>query len=262
MRLPRAIRAAGARLVRNVSFRIESGPNEGLKWSLASSGRGYRTGHFEADRIDALYALTRPGNTVWDIGAHKGYVTMAMARRVGPSGSVVAFEPSAENLWFLRAHVRWNGLHNIHVLPVAASDRDGHARFGGRGSSVTFRLGQGDEQVRMATLETMAREEDLSTPDVMKIDVEGSEGAVLEGAGDLISEEAVLFISVHGRACYDECHTALRSRGFRIHESAELAIRLADPSLPWGADHELLALGPSHPATEESIESLRLLAPP
>ena len=194
MRLPQPVRTAGAKLVRGVPVRIKSGPNEGLKWSLASSGRGYRSGRFEARRIQALRALVSPGDEVWDIGAHKGYVAMALARRVGPSGSVVAFEPSATNLWFLRRHIDWNALDNVRVLPVAVSDRDGHARFGGRGSSITLRLGRGIERVRVGTLQTLKGDEDLKTPDLMKIDVEGEEGSVLRGAGDLLSEEMLLFL--------------------------------------------------------------------
>ncbi len=262
MRLPYSLRTAGARLLRHVPVRIRSGPNQGLKWSLASSGRGYGSGRFEAGRIQALHALVSPGDRVWDLGAHKGYVAMALARRVGPSGSVVAFEPSGTNLWFLRRHIDWNALTNVRILPVAVSDRDGHDQFGGQHSSLTFRLGQGSDRVRVATLQSLKVEERLSPPDIMKIDVEGSEAAVLRGAGDLLSEETLLYISIHGRSCYDECHAVLSERGYRLYESTALAERLANPSLLWGGDHELLAVGPKHPATEEIIKSLPCFAAP
>lgn len=262
MRLPYSLRTAGARLLRHVPVRIRSGPNQGLRWSLASSGRGYGSGRFEASRIQALLALVSPGDRFWDLGAHKGYLAMAMARRVGPSGSVVAFEPSGTNLWFLRRHIDWNALTNVRILPVAVSDRDGHDQFGGRHSSLTFRLGQGSDRVRVATLQSLKVEERLSPPDIMKIDVEGSEAAVLRGAGDLLSEETLLYISIHGRSCYDECHAVLSERGYRLYESTALAERLANPSLRWGGDHELLAVGPRHPATEESIKGLPCFAAP
>jgi FkbM family methyltransferase len=207
-----------------------------------------------------LHSLVNPGDHVWDIGAHKGYVSMALARRVGPSGSVVSFEPSAANLWFIRKHIEWNALGNVRILPVAVSDHDGEEPFGGQGSSVTFRLGRGSDRVRVATLQSLNVEEGLATPAVMKIDVEGSEGAVLSGAGDLLSERTLLFISVHGRSCYDECHAVLSERGFRLYESRALAERLADPSLHWGADHELLAVGVQHGASEELIRGLALFA--
>ncbi len=253
MRLPYLARTAGARLTRPIPVRIRSGPNRGLRWSFASLGRGYRSGRFEAERIGALRALAEPGDHVWDIGAHKGYVAMALARQVGAAGSVVAFEPSVANLWFLRRHLEWNGFDNVRVLPVAVSDRDGYDRFGGRGSSMTLRLGQGSERVRVAALETLKAEDELPQPDLIKIDVEGSEAAVPRGAGDVLAKDTLLSISVHGRSCYDECASLLSGQGYRLYPSPALARCRADPSLDWGADHELLAVGPEHPATEQAI---------
>ncbi len=185
---------------------------------------------------------------------------MALARRVGREGSVVTFEPSGTNLWFLRRHTLWNALTNVHVLGVAVSDREGHEQFGGRGSSITFRLGQGGERVRVATLRSLQTEEALQAPDLIKIDVEGSEGAVLRGAGDLLTEEMLLFISIHGRSCYDDCHGVLSARGYRLYASTALAERLADPTLHWGADHELLAVGPKNPISADLVEALALFA--
>ncbi len=260
MRLPHALRNPGARVLRHIPLRIRSGPNHGLRWSLASSGRGYRTGRFESGRIQALSSLVNLGDRVWDIGAHKGYVSMALSRIVGEEGGVTAFEPSRENLWFLRKHIEWNALTNVQVLPVAVSDSDGSARFGGRGSSVTFRLGQGSEQVRVATLKSLTKEEGLATPDVLKIDVEGNEGAVLRGAGDLLTGEMLLFISIHSHSAYHECRDFLSARGYRLHESVEMAKRLADPTSHWGADHELIAVGNGRGVSEEEVQSLPLFA--
>ena len=208
-------------------------------------------------------SFTRPsGGPCLGHSAHKGYVSMMLARRVGPSGSVVAFEPSDTNLWFLRKHVDWNALDHVRVLAVAVSDREGQEQFGGRGSSITFRLGQGSERVRSSTLQSLKTEEALQAPDVIKIDVEGSEGAVLRGAGDLLSERMLLFISIHDRSCYDECHSALSERGFRLFPSSALAERIAHPERDWGADHELLAVGPQNPIRADSIERLPLFATP
>ncbi len=239
-----------------------AGPNAGLRWSLASSGRGYRSGCFEVDRLEALSALVNPGDQVWDVGAHKGYVAMALARRVGPSGSVTAFEPSAANLWFLRRHIAWNAVSNVSVLPVAVTDREGRESFGGEGSSITFRLGEGRESVRTATLRTLWAEEGLRVPDVIKIDVEGNEGAVLRGAGDLLTDEMLLFISIHSRTCYDECQAVLSEREFRLYPSTALSERLSDPERHWGADHELLAVGRRNSMSADTVERLPLFGNP
>jgi FkbM family methyltransferase len=260
MKLPNALRALGARLIRAVPVRIRAGPNRGLRWTLASSGRGYLSGRYESERLHALLLLVRPGDHVWDIGAHKGYVAMALARKVGSAGSVTAFEPSAANLWFLRKHLAWNGVVNVRVVPVAVSDRNGQDRFGGRGSSVSYRLGGGAEQVRVATLRSLVEEEGLSTPNVLKIDVEGSEAAALRGAGDLLSQEMLLFVSIHSRSAYDACRQLLAGRGYRLYESHAMAKRSADPSLEWGADHELMAVGQQMSISEQLIRDLPLFA--
>ncbi len=189
----------------------------------------------------AIIASLRPGDRVWDIGAHKGFVTMAAARTVGPGGSVTAFEPSSINLWFLRRHVAWNRLGNVTVVPVALSDHNGQALFGGKGSSIAFKLGTGDETVELRTIASLIEADGLAPPDVMKIDVEGSEAAVLRGAGEHLTGAKLIFISVHGRSLYDECRAILLDRGFRVEESPALAACLADPGGRWKEDPELLA---------------------
>ena len=62
MRLPFAMRRGAAAVLRNIPVRIQSGPNKGALWSLASAGRGARKGTFEAERVRALTHLARPGH--------------------------------------------------------------------------------------------------------------------------------------------------------------------------------------------------------
>lgn len=191
--------------------------------------------------MSAIIASLRPGDRVWDIGAHKGYVTMAAARVVGPGGGVTAFEPSSINLWFLRRHIAWNRLGNVTVVPVAVSDREGHALFGGTGSSIAFKVGTGDETVELRTIASLIEHDGLPMPAVIKIDVEGSEAAVLRGAGEHLAGVRRVFISIHGRSLYDECRAILLDRGFRVTESPALAECLADPAGRWREDPELIA---------------------
>ena len=75
------------------------------------------------DRLAALQAVVRPGDCFWDIGAHKGFVTLAAASMVGPSGSVVSLEPSGRNLWFIRKHLSWNPAEHVRVLRGAGNFR-------------------------------------------------------------------------------------------------------------------------------------------
>lgn len=244
MRLPLIVRRTAAAVIGRIPLRIRGGPNRGMRWTVASSGRGIAAGRFEARRVEALLRLLRPGDVVWDIGAHKGYVALAAARAVGPAGRVYALEPAAANQTYLRRHVAWNRATNVEVVPVAVGAVDGEEAFGGRGSSITFRLGQGDERVAVRTVATLLQQ-GLRRPAVLKIDVEGGELDVLRGAGDVLGDDVVLMIAVHSRSQYDGCRAWLEQRGFRVHRSA--AMRRMMERLPdgWSPDPDLLAVGPA-----------------
>jgi FkbM family methyltransferase len=244
-----------------VRVRIRSGRNRGLAWSLAALGRGYGSGRFARDRIEALASITRAGDVFWDIGAHKGFVSLAAARLVGSTGILVAIEPSSVNRAFLERHLEWNSVRNARVVPVALSDHEGIEAFGGAGSSVAFRLGHGSERVSVRTFASLARELELAgRPAVMKIDVEGEEAAVLRGAHELLGGDQALLISTHGREVYEECRAILERRGFRIFDSWEIAERRGDPARAWSSDHDLLAIGGDRPFDEARIRELRLIS--
>ena len=211
------------------------------------------------NRLAALQAIVRPGDCFWDVGAHKGFMTLAAASLVGPSGSVVSLEPSERNLWFIRKHLSWNPAKQVRVIPGAVSDRTGEARFGGRGDSLAYSLGGGSETVAVRTVSDIVRDFGVCPPTVVKIDAEGEEAAVLRGAGDLLGGDLVLLISIHSRALHQECTALLASRGFRFFESFEMARCLADPTHSWTSDHDLLAVGADRTIDEERIRALALI---
>ncbi|HUF50377.1 MAG TPA: FkbM family methyltransferase [Longimicrobiales bacterium] len=239
-------------MIGRIPLRIRRGPNRGLRWSLASSGRGAVAGDFEERRVTAFLRLLRPGDVVWDIGAHKGYLTLAASGAVGARGHVYAIEPARENLVYLRRHVAWNGRDNINVVPVAMSDRDESARFGGSGSSTTFRLGQGDTVVDVRTLSTLIRT-GLASPHAVKIDVEGSEAAVLRGAADTLLDDMVLLIAIHSRTQYEECRAQLEQRGFRVYRSGAMIQMMERLPAGWSPDPDLLAVGPGRELSPDAI---------
>jgi 16S rRNA C967 or C1407 C5-methylase (RsmB/RsmF family) len=137
VRLPEFLRRLTDPVVDRIPVPIVTGPNRGLLWSLASAGGGYATGRRAAAQVQLVASITRPGDVVWDVGAHHGFVTLCAARRVGATGEVHSFEPSARNLKFLRRHLRWNKIENTVVHPCALSSFDGEFWFGGTGTSKT-----------------------------------------------------------------------------------------------------------------------------
>ncbi len=67
--------------------------------------------------------------TVLDIGAHHGLYTLLAARRVGPRGKVVAFEPSPREKRKLLLNMRLNRLRNIQVSACALGNCEGDAEL-------------------------------------------------------------------------------------------------------------------------------------
>jgi FkbM family methyltransferase len=249
------IRDGLRRVFRSCRVTIADGPNRGLRWSLATTGRGYGRGTFEAERLGVILAMLRPGDCVWDVGAHKGYVSLAAARRVGPTGRVYAFEPSEANLWFLRNHIRWNSVANVEVVAGALGDRDGIERFGGR-SSLAKKLGGGDEVVRVRRAETLLDSGACRAPQFLKIDVEGAEARVLRGASALLRRpDVAVLVATHAPALASECRAILEGHGLRIHESGSLRAANAGGWEGRG-DPDLLALGPARVAPEEGLRHL------
>ena len=258
MHLPRSIRMLGQRLFGRLRVPIRGGINRGKRWSVVALGLGYGAGSFGRDRLAALAAVTRPGDTFWDVGAHKGFITLAASAMVGPTGQVVAVEPSEASLRFLERHLEWNRVGNVSVLPVALSDTSGRAPFGGTGSSIGYRLGEGSETVEVTTLERLVDRDGLPRPHVLKIDVEGAETAVLRGMGRLLGGDQALLISTHGRPQYEQCRRLLLQRGFRVYDSWQITHRI-ETGAPWSSDHDVLAVG-SRRSVTGGLDGLALLS--
>jgi FkbM family methyltransferase len=256
MRLPKVIRHAGASLAGRIPVRIRSGPNAGLQWTAVSAGRGVRAGTFERERVGAIVSMLRLGDCVWDIGAHKGYIALAAARRVGAGGHVYAFEPAPPNLEFLRRHVEWNRADNITIMPNAVSVVDGTSRFGGPGSSVTYRLGQGDYEVQMRSVDSLLRS-GVRAPNVLKIDVEGHESEVLRGAAGRLQDDCLVFVAIHSLEQYHACVALIESMGWRVIPSRAVSRLLEHDPVVWRADPDIIGIGPERMIDNAAIAAFQ-----
>lgn len=125
-----------------------------------------------------------------DIGANVGYFS-CLARHMGKR--VLSFEPIRSNLHYLYKNIELNQWHDgIEVYPIAAGDRAGLAPvFGARcGSSLTESWSGGSkthEVVSVLPLDSVLQQRFLSEKIFCKLDVEGFEFQVLQGAKELLS---------------------------------------------------------------------------
>jgi FkbM family methyltransferase len=215
---------------------VLEGPLRGALWLPDAGMHSCVAGTYETETQEVLVEHVRRGDVVFDIGANAGYFTLLASRLVGPEGRVVAFEPLPRALELLRRHVELNAVENVQVVDAAVSSRDGEALF--RDDSLTMgRLtDDGDIRVRLVALDGLCAAGELPVPDVLKIDVEGAELDVLEGARTLLAERhPALLVSTHGRASHEACCAFLSAAGYR-HE-------LIDSGVAGGFDYlgELLA---------------------
>ena len=133
----------------------------------------------------------RPGMTFIDVGANKGDFTLLAARLAGNSGKVISIEPEPENHTILQRSIELNDYTNIRVLNVALSDRDGTAnlQIGSTSGSHTLSPefnGLRTVAVPTRTLDGVVAEQQLGCVDMIKIDVQGFELAVLRGASQTL----------------------------------------------------------------------------
>ena len=161
---------------------------------------------------------------VFDIGAQAGYHTLLASISAGPNGRVYAFEPESRNLGYIRAHVALHNLTNVTVIDAAVSDITGVARFDPGPSCVAGHLSeQGSLSVRCVTLDDEVFSGRLPMPDLIKLDVEGAELRVLEGATGILRQrmpELVLdthdFLGGIHAGLQQKCCAFLRDRGYQL----------------------------------------------
>lgn len=158
-----------------------------------------------------LQQLTFEGETVFDVGGYEGIFTLFFARRVGPRGHVVTFEPNPCNFARIVENVRLNGFSQVLVRQLAVGSAPGRASLvfpadeTARGSLETQIADQIRQEQGVVTvdveLDTLDRQvaAGLPEPDFVKLDVEGFELDVLHGMRGLLERRHPrLYIEIHG----------------------------------------------------------------
>jgi FkbM family methyltransferase len=148
----------------------------------------------------------RIGDVAVDVGANIGLYAIALAKRVGTGGKVHAFEPDPANFKSLDRHCSLNGVTRQVVLYQAAvAQEDGRVPFErGRGSESRISSGATAFHIDCVCLDSVFAD---GRVDILKIDVEGFEEAVLRGASQLLSEPTrgprFIYLEVHPYAWRD-----------------------------------------------------------
>ena len=178
-------------------------------------------GEYAEDEWRMLDQILKPGMVALDIGANIGAHTVPMAQKVGPQGRVLAFEPQRQVFQLLAANVALNALANVIARHAAVGAAAGEITvplidYGKGGNFGGVALGGYDsgEPVPVLTVDGLA----LAHCHLMKIDVEGMENAVLEGAAETISHlRPVLYIENDRRERSEELLSRLLGMDYRLY---------------------------------------------
>jgi FkbM family methyltransferase len=193
-------------VVDRVLKRLVPPPPAGFETTLPGGGRLFLhhradiglvvliSGSFEAVEIECARTLACEGTLTIDVGANVGLFTVPLGLAVGPAGRVLAIEPSPDNLAQLAHNIRLNDLHNVDVHGIALASEPGEVvlrlgadpAFHSTTEVVKSRAGEESVVVRADTLDSVWDGAGASEVSFLKIDTEGGELAILEGATRLL----------------------------------------------------------------------------
>jgi FkbM family methyltransferase len=203
LRLPLRLIPAGAVLP------VLQGPLRGLKWIAGSGDHGCWLGSYEHYKQRLFYATIEPKNVVWDIGANVGLYSLVASRK---AMRVIAVEPVEANVKYLERHITLNGIRNVEVVVAAVARECGQAWFSAGDNRSTGHLAAGPTRVDVVTLDSMLVK--FGAPDVIKMDVEGTEYLALQGAERCLAGNPVIFLATHSATLAAQCSDLLRSAGY------------------------------------------------
>ncbi len=207
-------------------------------------------GIWEPHVTRALLAELRPGMRYVEVGSNCGYFTLLAGERVGPQGRGFAFDANRRLVDLTRRSLRVNGMYWMSVEPSAVSDRCGtaalHVRAHELGSANLYTAKHPDSdpsditqaetiEVPITTLDDFFAA-DPAPVDVLRIDAEGSEPAILRGARKLLarSPNAKILLEFYPRmlrAASQDPRAFLESLagdGYRIREITPRGVVSAD----------------------------------
>lgn len=143
----------------------------------------------ESRELRLFESVLTPGMTVVDVGCNLGVYSLLAGKLVQPGGSVHAFEPSPSEYYHGLQNIRLNGLDNISLNQVALAESAGVRNLyiapgGNHGINSLGNANCGTRicPVQCVKLDDYVQERNIQRLDIVKIDVEGAERLVLEGA--------------------------------------------------------------------------------
>jgi len=177
--------------------KVTAGPAGGA-WMFVDlrAQKYYWLGTCKPEVCDVIARCVSGGETVYEVGAHRGYFTIVIARRVGKQGRVIAIEPDPKNREILLQTVRKDDLDWVEVEASALWDKPGTVPFAA-GCESTSCVSDGATEVPAQTLNALTQR--YGIPKFVKMDIEGAETRALLAADILFEFGTIFLVEVHGK---------------------------------------------------------------
>jgi len=190
----------------------------------------YHVGLYEHYLARFFLGQIRPDTVFLDVGAYIGQYTL-LAAKYAPLGQVFAFEPHAASARRLQEAVERNGFARVRVFTQAVGKIDGETDFYWTPDASTSSLQKRSSEchrVPVTTLDAFCEAQRLDHADLIKIDVEGAEHHVLEGARAVLEHyRPMVIVEIQPPArAYDMLQEA-GYRLFRLHHGRLLPLEEA-----------------------------------
>ena len=182
-------------------------------------------GGYEDREIAELCKYIAPGGTAFDVGANIGLSALEFSRTIGADGKVIAFEPHPDTAARLRANLDRNEAGNVEIVQTAVGAAPGTITFN-ESSDATLSSATVIPRNLVRSFDVPVTTVDLAWADkgkpvvsVLKIDVEGGELAVLQGATQLLARDhPAILLEAWGAEQLDPIHALLDSAGYARHQ--------------------------------------------
>ncbi|HEY2992231.1 MAG TPA: FkbM family methyltransferase [Methylomirabilota bacterium] len=207
---------------RPVRVHFVAGPIAGYEFDCSTAERYFLLGaRYETAVVEVLSSLIRPGDVVYDVGAHAGFSALVFAR-LAVGGRVYAFEPSPSTFARLLHNVELNHAAGVRPVNAGAWDRPGQLRLAENSSwsrviddDASVDLPVSD--VRLLRLDDFVYRDGERPATLLKVDIEGNAARCLAGAREMLRRARPrVVLEIHHAAEHRDCLAILQEHGYDV----------------------------------------------
>jgi FkbM family methyltransferase len=176
--------------------------------------------YWEGTIGNLIKKYVKEGSTAVDVGAHIGIHTIAMSRKAGPQGQVVAFEPQKKMYAEQLLNLKINHCNNVVSIPKALGESSKTIQMNPRNpvNEGGTSIGEGGDFVEMITLDSL----NLQNVSLIKVDVEHYEYFVFKGAKEtILRNRPVIIFEIMGNFDYKTSPDEVKSQFDRVSALVE-----------------------------------------